>query len=418
MRAAILAVGTELLSVDRVDSHSLRLAARLERHGVALVRKAVVADDEEEIAAEVVAALARVDLLIVTGGLGPTADDLTREGCARALGLRLVEDAAVWEAIGRRFASFGRTPSENNRRQALVPEGAAVLANARGTAPGLRLDRGGRTLFLLPGVPHELEELVERELEPWLVARSSGGGTERRTLRVAMRPESEVDRMLEPAYREFGRESITVLASPGEVRVRFAAHGPAPERGARLEAMDRRLRGLLGDAVFGAGEEETLEAVVGALLAARGWTLATAESCTGGLVAERLTRVPGSSGWFPGGVVAYSNSVKTDLAGVDPELFAAHGAVSEQVARALAEGVRRRFGADLGIGITGIAGPGGGSEEKPVGTVHLALAAADGTRHRALRLPGDRERVRTMAAQAALEMVRRGLLETGAGEAA
>ncbi|HSM12843.1 MAG TPA: competence/damage-inducible protein A [Thermoanaerobaculia bacterium] len=417
MRAAILAVGTELLSVDRVDSHSLRLAARLERHGVDLVRKAVVADDEGEIAAEIAAALERADLLIVTGGLGPTADDLTREGCARALGLRLVEDPAVWEAIHRRFASFGRTPSENNRRQALVPEDASVLANARGTAPGLRLESGGRTLFLLPGVPHELEELVERELEPWLAARSSGG-TERRSLRVAMRPESEVDRQLEPAYGEFGRESITVLASPGEVRVRFAAVGPEAERGARLNAMEARLRELLGAAVFGAGEEETLEAVVGALLAARGWTLATAESCTGGLVAERLTRVPGSSGWFPGGVVAYSNRVKTDLAGVDPELFAAHGAVSEPVARALAEGVRRRFAADLGIGITGIAGPGGGSAEKPVGTVHLALAAADGTRHRALRLPGDRERVRTIAAQAALEMVRRWLLGTDAGEAA
>jgi nicotinamide-nucleotide amidase len=417
MRAAILAVGTELLSVDRVDSHSLRLADRLERHGVTLVRKAVVADDEEEIAAEILAALERADLLLVTGGLGPTADDLTREGCARALGLRLVEDAAIWATIGRRFASFGRTPSENNRRQALVPEGAAVLENARGTAPGLRLESRGRTLFLLPGVPHELEALVERELEPWLAARSSGG-TERRTLRVAMRPESEVDRLLEPAYTELGRDAITVLASPGEVRVRFTATGREPERAQRLAEIEARLRELLGSSIFGVGEAESLEAVVGALLSARGLTVATAESCTGGLVAERLTRIPGSSGWFPGGVVVYSNRSKSDLVGVEPELLATHGAVSEEVARALAEGVRRRFGADLGIGITGIAGPGGGSEEKPVGTVHLALAAADGCRHRALRLPGDRERVRTMAAQAALEMARRWLLEAGAGEAA
>ncbi|GMU66499.1 MAG: CinA-like protein [Acidobacteriota bacterium] len=418
MRAAVLAVGSELLSVDRLDTNSLRLAAVFERHGVELVGKAVVGDDETAIASELRSMAGRAGLVVVTGGLGPTADDVTREAVAAALGLELDDDPEVWAAIERRFASFGRTPSPNNRRQARVPRGALVLANPRGSAPGLRLDLPEGAIFLFPGVPYELDGMIERDLEPWLAERSGGRGIERRTLRTAMRPESEIDLALDPMYAEFGREWITVLAAPGEVKVQVVAAGTAEERRRRLDVMASRVRELLGDAVYGEGDQLRLEDVVGSLLAAGGRSIATAESCTGGLLAERLTRVPGSSGWFPGGVIAYSNAQKVDLLGVTESDLATHGAVSEVVARALAEGARRRFGTDFGVGVTGVAGPTGGTPEKPVGTVHLAVAAPAGTRHRPLRLLGDRERVRWQATQAALEMVRRSLLELGKGAAA
>lgn len=418
MRAAVLAVGSELLSVDRLDTNSLRLAAVFERHGVELVGKAVVGDDETAIASELRSMVGRAGLVVVTGGLGPTADDVTREAVAAALGLELDDDPEVWAAIERRFASFGRTPSPNNRRQARVPRGALVLANPRGSAPGLRLDRPEGAIFLFPGVPYELDGMIERDLEPWLAERSGGRGIERRTLRTAMRPESEIDLALGPMYAEFGRDWITVLAAPGEVKVQVVAAGTVEERRRRLDVMASRVRDLLGDVVYGEGDQLRLEDVVGSLLAAGGCSIATAESCTGGLLAERLTRVPGSSGWFPGGVIAYSNAQKVDLLGVTESDLATHGAVSEVVARALAEGARRRFGTDFGVGVTGVAGPTGGTPEKPVGTVHLAVAAPAGTRHRPLRLLGDRERVRWQATQAALEMVRRSLLELGKGAAA
>ncbi len=410
MRAAVLAVGSELLSTDRLDTNSLRLAALFEAHDAELIGKAVVGDEEAAIAAEIGRRLGQCDLLVVTGGLGPTADDVTREGCAAAVGRPLVDDPQIWAAIERRFAAFGRRPSPNNRRQAQVIAGARVLPNERGSAPGLRLEAAGTTIFLFPGVPHELERMLERDLAPWLAERSGGHGRERRTLRMAMRPESEVDQALEPAYFEFERRWITVLASPGEVRVRLTAAGPPAARGARLAAMVERVRQLLGETVYGEGEEGGLEQVVGDLLAARGRTVATAESCTGGLLAERLTRVPGSSRYFPGAVVAYANAEKVALLGVPAELLELHGAVSEEVARAMAEGARRHFAVDYALAVTGIAGPQGGSPEKPVGTVHLALAAADETRHRAVRLIGDRERIRWQASQAALEMLRRRIL--------
>ncbi len=417
MRAAVLAVGSELLSTDRLDTNSLRLAAAFERQGVELIGKAVVGDDEQAIAAELGALARRAELVVVTGGLGPTADDVTREACAAAFGRELVEDPAIWLEIERRFASFGRVPAANNRRQARVPAGAVVLRNHRGTAPGLRLEAAGATFFLLPGVPHELEALIERELSPWLAAHSSGGGRDHRTLRIAMRPESEVDEKLEPAYREFGREWITVLAAPGEVRVRLLADGEDAVREARLATMAERVRLLLGSAIYGEGDSNTLENVVGGLLTAAGRTVATAESCTGGLLAERLTRIPGSSRYYPGGVVTYSNEQKMALLGVAESDLAAYGAVSEPVARQMALGVCRRFATDFGVGVTGIAGPGGGSKAKPVGTVHVAVAGPDRTEHRHFRLPGDRELVRAQAAQGALDLLRR-VLEGGRGEPA
>jgi competence/damage-inducible protein CinA-like protein len=429
MRAAILAVGSELLGTERLDTNSLLLTAALDRHGVELCKKAVLGDSEEEIAAEVRALLTRVDLVLVTGGLGPTADDVTRQGVAAALGRGLHEDPAVLAVLEERFRSFGRRMPAVNRRQAEVIEGAIVLPNARGTAPGLRLDlrhgSGGATVFLFPGVPHELTGFIASHLEPWLAERSGGLARQSVTLKVAGLPESEVEERILPAYAEFGRESITILVGGGEVKLIATVAGPEQERAARLAAMEERLAGLVGEAVYTRRAEDTLEGVVGDLLRQLGAagepgasggrsgpaaTLATAESCTGGLLAERITRVPGSSDYFVGGVVTYSNEQKIRLLGVPPALLAEHGAVSEPVARAMAEGVCRALAADYGAGITGVAGPGGGSEAKPVGTVHIAVAGPGGVAHRRFRFPGDRERVRWFASQLALEMLRRLLL--------
>ncbi len=420
MRASILAVGSELLSTERLDTNSLRLTALLERYGVELVKKCVVGDLAAEITHEVRALWEASDLVLVTGGLGPTADDLTREAAAAALGVELREDPALVTAIERRFAAMGRRASPNNRRQAAVLAGARALDNPNGTAPGQLFERDGKVLFLFPGVPFELDRIAADALVPWLEAHSAGAARETWTIKVAMRPESEVDQALGPAYEELGRESITVLAGPGEVRVLLTAVGPDRERRRRLAEMRERVLALLGEGVFAEGAETTLEAVVVALLAEAGWTLATAESCTGGLVAERITRVPGSSRVFVGGVVAYSNAAKSTLLDVAPALVESEGAVSEAVARALARGVCARLGSDLGVSITGIAGPGGGSAEKPVGTVHLAIAGPPGMQeeHRLARFPGSRERIRMFASQMALEMLRRRLLAALAASAA
>ncbi|HEX9671442.1 MAG TPA: competence/damage-inducible protein A [Thermoanaerobaculia bacterium] len=413
--AAVLAVGSELLGTERLDTNSLRLTAAFEAHGFELRRKAVVGDSEEEIGRELRALLGRVELIVVTGGLGPTADDVTREAVAAALGRRLAFDEAVLRRIEARFCDHGLRMPEVNKRQAEVIEGAELLANARGTAPGMRLEAEGTTLFLLPGVPFELEAMVAADLEPWLAARTGGAGRETAVLKVACLPESAVEERITPAYAEFGREAITILAKPGEIRLLATAAGPPAERRARLAAMQERLAELAGDAVFARREEETLEGVVGELLRRAGRTLAVAESCTGGLVAQRVTAVAGSSDYFVGGVVAYTNRLKTELAGVPAELLRAHGAVSEPVAVALAEGARGRLGADYGIGVTGVAGPGGGSEAKPVGTVHISIAGPDGPPgHRRVRFPGDRERVRWQASQLALELLRRRLLADAA----
>ena len=412
MKAAILAVGSELLGTDRLDTNSLRLTALLDRYGVELRRKAAIGDSEEEIAAEIRFLLPRVDLVLITGGLGPTADDVTREAVAAALGRRLGLDEEVVATIERRFQSLGWRMPEVNRRQAWIIEGAEVISNPRGTAPGMRLESGSCTLFLFPGVPSELEGMMADALEPWLAERAGGIARETAVLKIAGLPESAVEERIAPAYEEFGREAITILANPGEIRLQATAAGPEPERRARLQAMAARLAELAGDAVFAVREEDTLESVVGELLRSAGATLTADESCTGGLFAQRITSVAGSSDYVLGGAVTYSNELKTRMVGVPPALLAEHGAVSEPVARAMAEGVRRTLGSDYGIGITGIAGPGGGSEEKPVGTVHIAVAGpGDGdVHHRRLRLPGDRDRVRRFSAQLALEMLRRRLL--------
>jgi nicotinamide-nucleotide amidase len=423
MLAAILAVGSELLGTERLDTNSLRLTRLLEQHGVELRRKAVVGDAIAEMAAELRLCCERVDLVLVTGGLGPTADDVTREAVAEVLGRGMREDPEVVAAIERRFAHLGWRMPEVNRRQAMILEGAEIIPNGRGTAPGLLLStagaRGTVHVFLFPGVPAELEGMITSHLEPWLAARSGGVARETAVLKVACLPESEVEERIAAAYEEFGREWITILAKPGEIRLLATAAGSTEERAERLAAMTSRLSGLVGDAVFARCEEDSLEGVVGELLLAAGrpapQTLTVAESCTGGLLGERLTRVAGSSAYFLGGAITYTDELKVQMLGVPEELLREHGAVSEPVARAMAEGVCRALGSDWGIGITGVAGPGGGSAAKPVGTVHIGLAGPDpaGGRlvtHRKVRFPGDRDRVRWQASQLALELLRRRLL--------
>jgi nicotinamide-nucleotide amidase len=410
MKAAVVAVGTELLGVDRLDTNSLFLARVLESYGVELRRKVVLGDVVDDIAAELTRLAGEVELVIVSGGLGPTADDVTREATAQAFGRQLTRDQGALAALEARFRRFGAPMPSPNRKQADRIEGATMLENPLGTAPGQRVSAGDCTFFLLPGVPRELEGLTESAIVPWLRERWDGGGIERRVLKVACVPESGVEERIAPAYGEFGREWITVLAKPSEILVYAVAAGSPEARRERLDRMQSRLHDLIGDTVFALREEDTLESVVGKLLADRGQTVATGESCTGGLVAERLTRVPGSSAYFRGGAVAYANEAKTAALGVSAVTIATEGAVSEATAGALARGAIERFATDWGIGITGVAGPGGGSEEKPVGLVHLAVAGADGSlAHRRGVFPGGRERVRWQSSQWALDLLRRRL---------
>lgn len=417
MKAAIIAIGSEMLGTQRLDTNSLRLTEAFEAFGVELEGKSVIGDRPRAISEEVLRWSRTVDLLVLTGGLGPTADDLTRPAVAEALGRRIWIDEDRVEALRKLFARFGREMAEVNRRQAEVIEGAEMLSNRKGSAEGLRLEHGGTHLFLFPGVPREMQCMIEDHLRPFL-ARELGGeaaGRESRVIKVASLPESEVEERIASAYDRFGREAISVLASPGEVAIHVFAEGKPEERGPRLDEMVRVIAELGGRAVFTAGEDSTLEEVVGRLLVARGANLVTAESCTGGQIAARLTDVAGSSAFFNGGAVTYSNELKQQLLGVPAEMLAEHGAVSEPVARAMAEGARLRLGGTFAVAVTGIAGPGGGSEEKPVGTVHLALAGPEGTEAIRVLLPGDRTMVRRQTSQRALEMVRRRLQASDGG---
>ncbi len=412
-RAEIIAVGSELLTPFRIDSNSLFLTRRLNDAGLVVRAKSIVGDDRAALAAIVRAALDRADLVITTGGLGPTDDDVTREVIAGVLGLPLEENAGVLAGIRARFDRRKVPMPEINRRQALVPRGARVLDNPNGTAPGLWIDTGTRTVVLLPGPPRELEPMFEAGVAPHLVSPGTGRHLRRRVLKITGRSESQVEEVAQPIYSKWvGIDEpidTTILASPGLIELHLQAAGPDAELlERRLAAAAAALAEALGAVVF-SDDGRSLEAVVGDLLRSRGWRLAVAESCTGGLVLGRLTDVPGSSAWVAGGVVAYANDVKTAVLGVPAELIAAHGAVSEPVAVAMADGVRARLAAEIAVSVTGIAGPGGGSAEKPVGTVVVAVSgpASD---VRTFAFTGDREMVRRHSSAAALEMVRRTLL--------
>jgi len=414
MKAEIIAVGSELLTPDRLDTNSLFLTEELNRLGIEVVRKTIVGDDRGLLSEAFRDALDRVPLVISSGGLGPTEDDLTREAVADLLGRRLHRNDEILRAIQGRFRSFGREMPEVNVRQAMVPEGAEPLDNPGGTAPGLWIEEKGRMIALLPGPPRELKPMFLEKIVPRLARRVSGVRLFHRDLRVAGMGESHVEQRIAPIYKRYGDVHTTVLASPGEIQIHLrmwtddSAHAEKT-----LKEIVEGIQIALGDRIFSTGGE-SLEEVVARQLTLNTATIATAESCTGGLLAQRLTSIAGSSSYFLGGVVSYSNELKTAWVNVPTELIQSKGAVSAEVATALADGIRRHVGSTLGVGITGIAGPGGGSEEKPVGTVHIALAHAGGVKEIGRIYPGDREAVRWQAAQIALDLVRVHFLYNGA----
>lgn len=414
MKAEIIAVGSELLGPDRVDTNSLFLTEELNKIGIEVVRKTVVGDNRESLRDAFRDALERVPLVISTGGLGPTQDDLTREAVSDVLGrkLRLRDDLV--EHIRARFRSFGREMTENNLQQAMVPEGAEPLANSRGTAPGIWIEDSGRMLALLPGPPRELMPMFKEHVLPRLARRVSGARLVHRLIRITGLGESLVDQRIAPIYKRHPEVDTTILASqPGEIHVHLRTW--TSDESQALKTIDEIVRGFelaLSDRIF-SQDGSSLEEVVAKLLTLHNATIAAAESCTGGLLAQRLTNIAGSSAYFLGSVVSYSNELKTAWADVPAALIQAKGAVSSEVAVALAEGIRRRAGSTLGVGITGIAGPGGGTEEKPVGTVHIALAHAGGVKEKGVRFVGDREMIRFQASQLALDLVRTHFLYDG-----
>lgn len=407
MRAEIIAVGSELLTPDRLDTNSLFLTSELNQLGIRVVHKCVVGDSPEDMRSSFLHALDRSQLVIASGGLGPTDDDRTRETVADLLGRKLHLDEGILRQIQERFRRFGRAMPDINVRQAMVPEGASVLPNSRGTAPGIWLEETGRIIVLLPGVPVELRAIFEAEVKPRLGRIAPGERLFTRDLRITGLPESDVEQRVSTLYALYPDTETTILSAPSGIQLhpRVWSADP-PEAEATLDEIVARMALALGENLYST-KGEALEEVVARVLTENHATIAVAESCTGGLVAEHLTNVAGSSSYFLGGVVCYSNDLKTNMVGVPAELIEAKGAVSSAVALALAEGIRKRTGATLGIGITGIAGPGGGTPEKPVGLVHLAIADERGSREKAVRFPGDRERIRTYATYAALDTVRR-----------
>ena len=411
MRAEILTIGDELLRGEIVDSNKALLSERLLAVDVETRFQTSVGDDPEERADAFRRAASRADVVLVSGGLGPTRDDLTAEVLGRTFGRPLRQDAAALETIREFFRRVGREMTSNNAKQACFPEGAEVLPNPVGTAPGFALEAGGAVFFCMPGVPRELALMLDQQVLPRVAKRRGGGEVVRaRLLRTFGMGESALDAELSDVALSGGVSLGFRTAFPDNYLRPVARAASAALAEAMLDRVCEAIRARLGALVYGEGEAETLPVVVVGLLREHGRTLAVAESCTGGLVAELVTQVPGASEVFLGGVVAYANAAKQALLDVPRELLDRHGAVSDEVARAMAEGARRRFGADLGVATTGISGPGGGTAEKPVGLVHVALARGEGTHADSFVFPLDRARHRTLTAQVALDWVRRTLL--------
>jgi nicotinamide-nucleotide amidase len=414
VNAEIIAVGSELLTPYRQDTNSLYLTEKLNDLGVEVRFKCIVGDDREGLTAAAKLAMRRSDIIIFSGGLGPTEDDLTRESVADALGLKLQRDPQIVAKLEERFAKRGMKMSANNLKQADVVASATALPNALGTAPGQWIagmyDGHDRLLMLLPGPPYELKALFENECMPRLRARIPTQHIATRTLKMAMMPESQVDARVAPIYKTYTDVETTILAGAGEIQLHLRCRkDTSVEAEARVAELADKIEDELGDAIF-SRKGESIEQIVSYLLQMLSMTLAVAESCTGGLLAERVTSLGGSSRYFLGGAVVYSNELKTQFANVPRALIDQHGAVSREVASAMAEGIRKRCVASYGIGITGVAGPGGGTEQKPVGLVYIALAGEEGTQVVERNFPGDRTRIRQFSTQQALEMIRRALL--------
>ncbi len=414
MDAEIIAIGSELLTPFRQDTNSLYLTGHLNQLGVEVAFKTVVGDTRAHLVQVAKTALSRTDMIILIGGLGPTEDDLTREAVAAALGLELRRDPELVAALYARFAALRRQMPENNERQCDVIAGAAVLPNEQGTAPGQWIEGNyaGRKkiILLLPGPPWELRLMFEKQVLERLRAALPPAFIATRIIKVAMVPESTCDARIAPIYKKYADVQTTILADAGEIQLHLRSRTDSLAAAQqRVDALADELEDELGDTVFSTGGE-SLEQIVAYYLEMRGATIAVAESCTGGMIAERLTSISGSSRYFLGGAVVYSNELKTAMADVPELLIAQHGAVSKQVAAALAEGIRRRSNSTIGVGVTGVAGPTGGTEEKPVGLVFHAVADGVQTEVVERKFIGDRERVRRWAMRQALDLVRRKLM--------
>jgi len=414
VNAEIIAVGSELLTPHRQDTNSLYITEKLNDLGVEVRYKSIVGDDRAGLAAAANLAMRRSEIIIFMGGLGPTEDDLTREAVAEALGLKLNRDPGILAKLEERFAKRGFKFTPNNMKQADILSSATPLPNPVGTAPGQwisgKYDGQERILMLLPGPPHELKALFEAECLSRLRAKVPPQHIATRVLKMAMMPESQVDARVAPIYKAYTDVETTILAGAGEIQLHFRCRKESQaEAEARVEELAGKIEDELGDAIF-SRKGESIEQIVSYLLQMRGLTLAVAESCTGGLLAERITSLSGSSRYFLGGAVVYSNELKSQFANVPKALIDKHGAVSREVATAMAEGIRKRCLSSYGVGITGVAGPTGGTEQKPVGLVYIALSGDDGTQVVERNFPGDRKHIRTFASLQALEMIRRALI--------
>ena len=413
VNAETIAIGSELLSAFKQDTNSLFLTAKLNDLGVNVDFKTVVGDRRSDLVGTIRVALARADIVILMGGLGPTEDDLTREAAAEALGLELRRDPEIAAWLYKRFAARRIKMAENNLKQADVVAGAEVLKNARGSAPGqflrTQFQEKPKIVILLPGPPREIHPMFEEQCMPLLREVVPARNIATRVLKIALIPESEADRRAAPIYTRYSDIETTILAHRGEIQLHLRAQAPTlDEAKQRVDTLASQLEDEFDDAVFSTGGE-TLEQIVGYYLQMRGANLSVAESCTGGMISQRITSVPGSSRYFVGGAVVYDNSLKASFAGVPPLLIKEHGAVSREVAAALAEGIRKRCNTSLGVGVTGVAGPGGGTEEKPVGLVFHSISDGKTTEVIERHFPGDRDLIRHWATTQALDMVRRKL---------
>lgn len=414
MKSEIIAVGSEMLTPYRQDTNSLYLTEKLNELGVTVSYKTIVGDRRKDLVNAVRTALGRTDIVAIIGGLGPTEDDLTREAVAEALSLTLRRDAAQVAALHARAATWRMPMPTNNLKQAHILEGATILPNSNGSAPGQWLDTifsGYRKLLMLvPGPPHECKPLFDAECLPRLRAAVPLRHIATRTLRAAMIPESQADKILAPIYTEYADVETTILAHNGDIQLSLVCSKPTLDAAQqRVDELAERMEEALDDWLY-SSDGESLEQIVLYYLGLRQATLAVAESCTGGMISERLTGVSGSSRSFLGGAVVYSNQLKSVFAGVPPELIVEHGAVSAEVAEAMAKGIRLSTGATLGVGITGIAGPNGGSETKPVGLVYISVSDAQKTEVLERTFKGDRERVRQWSTQQALDLIRKRLM--------
>lgn len=404
--AEIIAVGSELLTPSKIDTNSLWLTDQLNTLGVEVAQKAVVGDDRARLTDAIREALVRSEIVVVTGGLGPTEDDLTRDAAAAALGRGQIFRQDLCDAIEARFARMKRKMVEINKRQAYLVDGAEALPNDRGTAPGQWIEEIGRIVMLLPGPPGEMKAMFQRECLPRLERMLPPSVIRTRFYRISCMPESDVDQMISPIYSKYTNPATTILAAAGDIQVHLRARSTTVEEAeALLDEVGPQLELLLGERCY-TKTGEPLEVVVGSLLRTRGETLVVAESATGGMLAERITSAAGASDYFRGGFLTYTDDMKAMLLGVDPALLREHTAVSEPVAKAMAAGARERTGSTWALSVTGYAGPDGGTEQNPAGTIFVGFAGPDGVSARRFQFVGDRARVRTMTVIWALDTLR------------